>query len=116
MNAETFKAVRRKLRMSQQEFGEALGVTQTVISNYENNGIIPQEKAARVEVMMHQNELTLEDIKTPLEPVKKKRKKKENNQEVTDFLIANYEAVQNHPIFIDMVKSRAYDLVINNLK
>lgn len=71
MNALEIKKSRLKLKLTQEELGELLGVSKRTIINYENGGVIPPTKAKILERVLRLS-LTSEEIK-PVLPVEESK-------------------------------------------
>ena len=112
MNAQTIRKFRKTLKMTQKEFGESIGVTQYTVSSYEKTGQIPSTKEQRILELMEQAgfkedepfQAEVSNIEIPVEQPASK--------DLTAFIIENYKDLQQNPLFQDLVKAKAFELIV----
>lgn len=103
MNALDIKKRRKELKLTQQKLADLIGVSLKTVSNYENDGIIPESKKALLHRILYDNEVAL------LHEVPEIYVKKTGYEEK----ISNLEdLIKEHEAIIDLVKDN--DIKINH--
>ena len=111
MTGEDILNERKKRGMSQEEFGELLGVSRKTIMNYELGGNIPYTKVKVFQKILYNLGVNKKDLYL------EKGKIKISSNEIIEWVILNEKWLTEHSEFFKLwIENKANRLIINKFE
>ncbi len=112
MNALELKENRRKLKLSQEELGDKLGLSKNTIYNYENGGVIPKSKVKILTRFFEEN------LNIGISKNNKNKISKDFALQIIDALYLHSDELmsyENFALWVESIKAEERNDVLKNI-